>query len=145
MGLKSASSKPTTEFAQPRLSRAKCTGRPRFGSVRLRFGDGTVQVVPVFGSGGSLAKGLLCVAVYFDRKGRFRSKVSVPGKRFRRFRFRFRFREKRFRRFQFLVSVRFLSHPECTQTGLCKFGWVWRSLIKKHYEAKSLGRPTPLN
>ena len=32
------------------------TGRPRFGSVRLRFGDGTVQAVPVFGSGGSSAK-----------------------------------------------------------------------------------------
>ena len=31
-------------------------GRPRFGSVRLRFGDGTVQAVPVFGSGGSSAK-----------------------------------------------------------------------------------------
>ena len=26
------------------------------GSVRLRFGDGTVQAVPVFGSGGSSAK-----------------------------------------------------------------------------------------
>ena len=25
-------------------------GRPRFGSVRLRFGEGTVQAVPVFGS-----------------------------------------------------------------------------------------------
>ena len=31
-------------------------GRPRFGSVRLRFGDGTVRAVPVFGSGGSSAK-----------------------------------------------------------------------------------------
>ena len=31
-------------------------GRPRFGSVRLRFGEGTVQAVPVFGSGGSSAK-----------------------------------------------------------------------------------------
>ena len=27
-------------------------GRPRFGSVRLRFGGGTVRAVPVFGSGG---------------------------------------------------------------------------------------------
>ena len=30
--------------------------RPRFGSVRLRFGDGTVQAVLVLGSGGSSAK-----------------------------------------------------------------------------------------
>ena len=29
------------------------SGRPRFGSVRLRFGVGTVRAVPVFGSGGS--------------------------------------------------------------------------------------------
>ena len=33
-----------------------CSGWPRFGSVRLRFGDGTVRAVPVFGSGGSSAK-----------------------------------------------------------------------------------------
>ena len=26
------------------------SGRPRFGSVRLRFGGGTVRAVPVFGS-----------------------------------------------------------------------------------------------
>ena len=32
-------------------------GRPRFGSVRLRFGGGRVRAVPVFGSGGSSAKG----------------------------------------------------------------------------------------
>ena len=32
-------------------------GRPRFGSVRLRFGSGRVRAVPVFGSGGSSAKG----------------------------------------------------------------------------------------
>ena len=37
------------------------TGRPRFGSVRLRFGGGRVRAVPVFGSGGSYAKGgFLC-------------------------------------------------------------------------------------
>ena len=36
------------------------TGRPRFGSVRLRFGDGTVRAVPAFGSGGSSAKRVLC-------------------------------------------------------------------------------------
>ena len=35
---------------------ARKTGWPRFGSVRLRFGDGTVRAVPVFGSGGSSAK-----------------------------------------------------------------------------------------
>ena len=31
------------------------------GSVRLRFGDGTVQAVSVFGSGGSSAKRVFCV------------------------------------------------------------------------------------
>ena len=31
---------------------------PRFGSVRLRFGDGTVRAVPVLGSGGSLKEGV---------------------------------------------------------------------------------------
>ena len=36
------------------------TGWPRFGSVRLRFGDGTVRAVPVFGPGGSLKEGV-CV------------------------------------------------------------------------------------
>ena len=40
------------------------SGRPRFGSVRLRFGDGTVQAVPVFG--------FFCISVQFNRKGRFR-------------------------------------------------------------------------
>ena len=32
------------------------SGRPRFGSVRLRFGGGTVRAVPVFGSGASSFK-----------------------------------------------------------------------------------------
>ena len=37
------------------------TGRPLFGSVRLRFGDGTVRAVPGFGSGGSsVEKDFLC-------------------------------------------------------------------------------------
>ena len=31
-------------------------GWPRFGSVRLRFGVGTVRAVRVFGSGGSSAE-----------------------------------------------------------------------------------------
>ena len=35
---------------------AASAGRPRFGSVRLRFGGGRVRAVPVFGSGGSSAK-----------------------------------------------------------------------------------------
>ena len=35
------------------------TGRvARFGSVRLRFGDGTVRAGPVFGSGGSSKEGV---------------------------------------------------------------------------------------
>ena len=34
------------------------------GSVRLRFGDGTVPAVPVFGSGGSSKEGGFCVVQY---------------------------------------------------------------------------------
>ena len=57
------------------------------GSVRLRFGDGTVRVVPVFGSGGSSKEGGFCV---FQCSLTERTvPVSVPGKRFRRFRVRF--------------------------------------------------------
>ena len=88
----------------------KTTGRPRFCSVRLRFGGGRVRAVPVFGSGGSSAKGFFCVSVQFNREGRFRFRFLE--RRFRRFRFHFRFRGKRFRRFRFPVPVRFLSHPE---------------------------------
>ena len=55
------------------------SGWPRFGSVRLRFGDRTVRAVPVFGSSGSSNEG---VFVCF-------STVSQRG----RFRFRFRFLE----------------------------------------------------
>ena len=85
--------------------------RPRFGSVRLRFGAGTVQAVPVFGSAGSSAKKVFFVSVQFNRKGRFR--------------FRFRFLENGsggsgsafgFGKngsdgSRFPVPVRFLSHP----------------------------------
>ena len=45
------------------------TGWPRFGSVRLQFGDGTVRAVPVFGSRGSSKEGVfLCVSVQFHRE-----------------------------------------------------------------------------
>ena len=37
---------------------ALISGWPRFGSVRLRFGDGTVRAVPVFGSRGSSKEGV---------------------------------------------------------------------------------------
>ena len=37
---------------------ATYSGWPRFGSVRLRFADGTVRAVPVFGSGGSFKEGV---------------------------------------------------------------------------------------
>ena len=44
-----------------RVAPLQNSGRPRFGSVRLRFGGGTVRAVPVLGSGGSSAKGVfLC-------------------------------------------------------------------------------------
>ena len=48
-----------------------CAGWPRFGSVRLRFGVGTVRAVPVFGSRGS-SKAVIfvcvCVSVQFHRE-----------------------------------------------------------------------------
>ena len=44
------------------------SGWPRFGSVRLRFGDGTVRAVPVFGSGGSSKEGVLCVSAQLHRE-----------------------------------------------------------------------------
>ena len=63
---------------------AKKTGRPRFGSVRLRFGDGAVQAVPVFGSGGSSAKGFFSVFLYSltGKEGSgsgFGSRKTVPA------------------------------------------------------------------
>ena len=65
-------------------------GWPRFGSVRLRFGDGTVRAVPVFGSGGSSGEGVfVCFSTVSQRT--VPVPVSVPGKRFWRFRFRVRF------------------------------------------------------
>ena len=89
------------------------TGRPRFGSVRLRFGDGTVQAVPVFGSGGFSAKRVFCVSVQF--------KTGKQGSGFR-FRFlengsggsgsAFSFRKNGSDGSGFdPVPVRFLSHP----------------------------------
>ena len=87
-------------------------GRPRFGSARLRFGDGTVRAVPVCGSGGSSAKRVFFSVYQYSLTGKrtVPVSVSVPGKRFQQFRFCFRFREKRFRQFRFPVPVRFLSH-----------------------------------
>ena len=81
-------------IALPHLScLALITGRPRFGSVRLRFRDGTVQAVPVFGSGGSSAKRAFSVFQYSltgkDGSGSFFGSFSGSWKRFRRFRFRF--------------------------------------------------------
>ena len=63
-----------------KIVKVQISGRPRFGSVRLRFGDGTVRAVPVCGSGGFLCKKGFSVFRYnFSRRGRFR--------------FRFRFQE----------------------------------------------------
>ena len=39
------------------------SGWHRFASVRLRFGDGTVRAVPVFGSGGSSQEGVVVLSV----------------------------------------------------------------------------------
>ena len=50
-----------SQLKQPSKIKHFNPGRPRFGSVRSRFGDETVRAVPVFGSGGSSAKGVfLC-------------------------------------------------------------------------------------
>ena len=55
-------------------------GWPWFGSVRLRFGDGTVRAVPFFGSGGSSKEGgFLCVSVQFNKKERFRFRFLENG------------------------------------------------------------------
>ena len=88
------------------------SGWPRFGSVRLRFGDGTVRAVPVFGSGGSFKGGGFRVFQHGFTERTVPVPVSVPGKRFRRFRFHVRFPRKRFRRFRFPVPFRFVGHPE---------------------------------
>ena len=97
----------------------KKSGRPRFGSVRLRFGGGTVPAGPVFGSGGSSAQVVFLCFSTVQQGGTVPVPVLVPGKGFWRFRFRFRFWEKRFRRFRFPVPVRFLSHPEkCPATEI---------------------------
>ena len=50
------------------------------GSVRLRFGDGAVRAVPVFGSGGSSKEGFfLCVSVEFSREDGSSSWKTVPA------------------------------------------------------------------
>ena len=75
--------------------------------VRLRFGDGTVQAVPVFGSGGSSKEGVfVCFSTVFIREdgsgfGSWKTVPAVPAPR-----------GKRFRRFRFPVPVRFLSRTE---------------------------------
>ena len=51
---------------------APFTGSPRFGSVRLRFGGGTVRAVPFSVPAVPLQKAFVCVSVEFNRKGRFR-------------------------------------------------------------------------
>ena len=59
----------------------KIPGWPRFGSVQLRFGDGTVRAVPAFGSGGSFKDGVLCVSAQFHREdgSGFGSWKTVPA------------------------------------------------------------------
>ena len=57
--MKKFSASPSACLQMRRVRNATMSGRPRFGSVRLRFGDGTVQAVLVFGSGGSSALRIL--------------------------------------------------------------------------------------
>ena len=51
----------------------------RSGSVRLRFGGGTVRAVPGFGSGGSPAKRVSRASVQFNRKAQFRFLENSSG------------------------------------------------------------------
>ena len=46
-------------FPNTSIYNVQMVGWPRFGSVRLRFGDATVRTVQVFGSGGSSKEGVL--------------------------------------------------------------------------------------
>ena len=46
--------------------------------VRLRFGGGTVRAVPVFGSGGSSAKGCSVLQCSFTGKDRSGTVLAVP-------------------------------------------------------------------
>ena len=55
-----------------RISNLAQAGRPRFGSVRLRFGGGTVRAVLFSVPPVPLQKAFFSVSVEFDRKGRFR-------------------------------------------------------------------------
>ena len=48
------------------------SGWPRFGSVRLRFGDRTVRAVPVFGSRASSKEGVFVCFSTVSQRGRFR-------------------------------------------------------------------------
>ena len=56
-------------------------GWPRFGSVRLRFGDGAVRAVPVFGSSGSSREGVFVCFSTVSHRGRFRFRFlkTVPA------------------------------------------------------------------
>ena len=104
------------------------------GSVRLRFGDGAVQAVPVFGSGGSSAKGGFSVFQYsltgkegsgfsswktvpavpvpLSVSGKTVPTVPVSG----------------------LVPVRFLSHPEIgVGGGIARYPAIPEKLNAKGY------------
>ena len=60
---------PTADVEKPPSAKPPFAGWPRFGSVRLRFGDGTVRAVPVFGSGGSSKEGgFFCISVQSHRE-----------------------------------------------------------------------------
>ena len=87
------------------LEKLEKTGRPRFGSVRLRFGGGTVRAVPVFGSGGS-STNFFCVSIQFNRKGRFRFRFLENGSGGSGSAF------GSWEKTVPTVPVRFLSHPE---------------------------------
>ena len=50
----------------------------RFGSG-IRFGDGTVRVVPVFGSGGSSTEGVFVCFSTVSQRGRFRFRFLENG------------------------------------------------------------------
>ena len=100
-------------------------GWPRFGSVRLRFGCGTVRAVPVFGFGGSSGEGFPALQYRLSERdgsgfGSWNTVLAVPvpvsvpaWKTVLAVLVPVSVPEnlKRFRRFRFPVPVRFLDHP----------------------------------
>ena len=94
--------------------------RARFGSVRLRFGGGTVRAVPVFGCGGSSTKRFISVFQY-SLTGKDGSGFG-SWKRFWRFRLPYDFRINYLQNYasesESKIRVKYLSKHECERSSL---------------------------